>query len=64
MKTVEEMRKDGYPLRIKGHDGYPATLVHCQPLFDGDYLGIYRYPGGECCHDLKEILAHFEIVEQ
>lgn len=64
MKTVEEMRKDGYPLKIKGNDGYPATLVHCQPLFDGDYLGIYRYPRGECCHDLKTILAHFEIVEQ
>ena len=64
MKTVEEMRKDGYPLKIKGNDGYSATLVYCQPLLDGDYMGIYRYPRGERCHDLAEIKRFFEIIEQ
>lgn len=64
MKTIEEMRKDGYPLRIKGNDGFEATLKGCQPLFDGDYMGIYRYPGGECCHDIVEIQRCFEIIEQ
>ena len=64
MKTVKEMRADGYPLRIKGNGGYEATLVSCQPLLDGEYMGIYRYPGGDCCHDLAEIKRVFVIIEQ
>lgn len=64
MKTVEEMRKDGYPKKIIGNGGYKATLVHCQPLFGGEYMGIYRYPGGDCCHDLKEIKRCFTILEK
>ena len=62
--TIDRMRKDGYPLRIKGNGGYTATLVAMQPLFGGEYLAIYRYPGGECCHDLREIKDHFEVIEQ
>ena len=50
---IEKMRKDGYP----------ATLYNMQTLNDGDYMAIYRYPGGECCHDLEEIKRHFEIIE-
>lgn len=64
MKTVSEMRADGYPLRIIGNGGYSATLVGCQPLFGGDYIGVYRYPGGDCCHDLMEIRDCFQVVEQ
>lgn len=64
MKTVEEMRKDGYPLKILGNGGYKATLVDCQPLLDGGYIGIYRYPGGEYCHDLEEIKRFFRILEK
>lgn len=64
MKTINEMRKDGYPLKIKGNDGYKATLVGCQPLLDGDYMAIYRYPGGDTCHDLWEVKKCFEIIEQ
>lgn len=60
---IEKMRNDGYPLKIKGNDGYTAYLVDMQPLFGDDYMAIYRYPGGECCHDLLEI-KHFEVVEQ
>lgn len=63
-ELIEKMRKDGYPYKIKGNGGYEATLYDMQPLFDGDYMAIYRYPGGECCHDLKEIQTHFEILEQ
>nr|DAF03538.1 MAG TPA: hypothetical protein [Caudoviricetes sp.] len=63
MKTVEEMRRDGYPLRIKGNGGYKATLKGCQPLFDGEYMAVYRYPGGEYCHSLREIKNCFEIIE-
>ena len=62
--SIEEMRKDGYPLKIIGNGGYPATLIGCQPLFGSDYMAVYRYPGGECCHDLCEIQSHFMIVEQ
>ncbi|WP_298481606.1 hypothetical protein [uncultured Ruminococcus sp.] len=61
--TVDKMRKDGYPKRIIGNGGYPATLVDFQPLFNGDYLGIYRYPGGDCCHDKEEIRKYFKVVE-
>ena len=63
-KTVQQMRADGYPLRIIGNDGYNATLVGCQPLLGSDYMGIYRYPGGDCCHGLEEIKKHFEVTEQ
>lgn len=62
--TVEEMRKEGWPLKIIGNGGHRATLVDCQPLFDGDYMGIYRYPGGDCCMDLAEIKSCCIIVEQ
>lgn len=61
---VGKMRKAGYPLKIKGNGGYNATLVGCQPLFDGDFMGIYRYPGGDCCHDLEEIKRCCEVIEQ
>jgi len=64
MTTVEKLRAAGYPLRIKGNDGYSATLVGVQPLLDGDYEAVYRYPGGECVHDLAEINSHFEIIEK
>ena len=40
-KTVEQMRADGWPLRIIGNGGYKATLVECQPLFGGDYPVSY-----------------------
>ena len=62
--TVQEMRTAGYPLKIKGNGGYPATLIDCQPLNGGEYMGIYRYPRGECCHGLEEIKRYFEIIEQ
>lgn len=62
--TVDDMRKDGWPLKILGNDGYLATLVGCQPLLNGDYMGIYRCPGGDCCYDLEEIKWCFVIVEQ
>lgn len=62
--TISDMRKDGYPLKIIGNGGYPATLVDCQPLLEGDYMGVYRYPGGYVCHDLAEIKGCFTVVEQ
>lgn len=61
--TVQQMRADGWPLRIIGNDGYKATLVECQPLFGKDYMGVYRYPGGDCCHDLEEIKRCFTVLE-
>ena len=64
MKTLEQMREDGYPLKIKGNGGYKATLYGCQPLLDGEYMAIYMYPGGQCCHDINEIKSYFEILEQ
>ena len=64
MTTVEKLRTAGYPLRIKDNGGYTATLVDVQPLLDGDYEAVYRYPGGECVHDLAEINSHFEIIEK
>ena len=55
MTIIEKMRKDGYPKIIKGNGGYRAYLKDMQPLGGGDYMAIYRYPGGECCHSLEEI---------
>ena len=34
--TVDDMRKDGWPLKIIGNGGYPATLVGCQSLSGRD----------------------------
>lgn len=52
-EIIEKMRKDGYPYEIKGNGGYRAVLYDIQPVFDGDYMAIYRYPGGyvatTCC---------------
>lgn len=65
MREVEYLRSKGYPLRIKGNDGYPATLVGIQPLTDGDYEALYRYPGGICAHDLDSIYSSgFEVIKQ
>ena len=63
-EVIEKMRKDGYPYKIKGNGGYTAVLYDIQPLFGDDYLAIYRYPGGVCCHDLSEIQMYFEAIEQ
>ena len=63
-ELIEKMRKDGYPYKIKGNGGYNATLYGMQPLGGGDYMAIYYYPGGPCCHDLAEIKAFFEVIEQ
>ena len=62
-QEVEKLRAEGYPLIIIGNDGYHAILYGIQPLNDGEYMAIYRYPGGQCCHDLKEIKQCFKVVE-
>lgn len=62
-EVVERLRKEGYPLRIIGNDGYAATLVGVQPLVDGDHEAIYRYPGGDCCHDLDSIRKWYKVLE-
>ena len=60
---VEALRKEGYPLIIKGNGGYKAVLCGIQPLIGG-YAALYRYPGGVAVHDLSEIKMYFEIVEE
>lgn len=60
--NIEKAMNDGYPFKIRGNDGYVATLVDIQPLNNGEYMGIYRYPGGDVCHDLEEIKAHFKQI--
>lgn len=62
--VIEKMRKDGYPYKIKGNGGNKATLYDIQPLGGDDYMAIYSYPGGKCCHDLQEIKQCFEVIEQ
>ena len=51
---VKFLFEQGYPLRIRGNDGYMAILAHIQPLNDGEFAAIYRYPGGYCVHSLEE----------
>ena len=63
-ELIEKMRKDGYPYKIKGNGGYNAILYDMQPLGGSDYMAIYRYPGGVCCHSLDEIRSCFEIIEK
>ena len=62
--NIRRLLKDGYPWKIKGNDGYTAVLVDVQPLLGHDYCGIYRYPGGDCCHGLREIKDCFTVIEQ
>ncbi len=64
MNNIEYLRSKGYPRKIKGNDGYIAYLVGIQPLIDNDFEAVYRYPGGECCHDLETINKYFEIIEK
>lgn len=40
-KTIEKMRKDGYPYKIKGNGGCIAVLYDIQPLSGRDYMAIY-----------------------
>lgn len=62
---VRFLRSEGYPLRIIGNGGYEATLVGMQPLIGCQHAGIYRYPGGDCCHGLEEIRSGcgFAVLE-
>lgn len=62
--AIEFLRSKGYPLKIKGNGGYNAYLSDIQWLNDGDYMAVYRYPGGECVHSLEEILNYCEIIEE
>lgn len=62
-ELIEKMRKDGYPYKIKGNGNFTAVLSDMQPLFNGDYMAIYRYPGGKCCHCLGD-MKYFEIIEK
>lgn len=63
LELIKKMRKDGYPYKIKGNGGYTAVLYDIQPLFGRDYMTVYRYPGGECCHGLEDV-KRFEIIEK
>lgn len=62
---VRFLRSEGYPLRIIGNGGYEARLVGMQPLVGREHAGIYRYPGGDCCHGLEEIRSGrgFAVLE-
>ena len=62
---VKFLRSEGYPLRMIGNGGYEARLVCMQPLIGRDHMGIYRYPGGDCCHGLEEIQSGrgFKVLE-
>lgn len=60
---IEKMRKDGYPYKIKGNGGYTAVLYDIQMLSGHDYMAIYRYPGGICCHGLEDV-KKFEVIEK
>ena len=62
-ELIEKMRKDGYPYKIKGNGGFAAVLYGIQTLSGGDYMAIYRYPGGTCCHCLED-MKYFEIIEK
>lgn len=61
---IEKRRNGGYPYKMKGNGGYTAVLYDMQPLGSSDYMAIYRYPGGECCHGLLEIQMYCEVIEQ
>lgn len=64
VKTIKEMREAGYPLTIKGNGGGEARLIKCQPLLNGQYCGVYRYPKGDDSHILYEIEKYFHVVER
>ena len=62
-ELINKMRKDGYPYKIKGNGGYNAILYDMQPLGGREYMAIYHYPGGLCCHSLEDIKCFCEILE-
>lgn len=66
MKTfeIEQLRKEGYPMKIKGNGGFNAYLIGVQPLLDGEHEAIYRYPSGDCAHSLFEINRFFKVIEK
>lgn len=57
---IQKLLTEGYPKEIIGNGGYRATLCGIQMLDPNDHLGIYRYPGGECCHSLDEAIRFSE----
>lgn len=63
-ELIEKMRKDGYLTKFRETADIKLYEYDIQPLNDGLYNAIYHYPGGTCCHALKEIETHFEIIEQ
>ncbi len=63
-EIVRYLRTKGYPLKIKGNGGYTAVLTGIQPLVDGDFEAVYRYPGGLCCHDLESIKRFHTVIEK
>ncbi len=63
LELIEKTRKDGYPYKIKGSGGYTAVLYDIQTLSGHDYMAIYCYPGGVCCHGLEDV-KRFEIIEK
>lgn len=63
-ESIRRLLKDGYPWKIAGNDGYTAVLVGVQPLVGHDYSGIYRYPGGDCCHGIEEIKRCFVTLQE
>lgn len=64
LNEVDRMRADGWPLRIIGNGGHEAVLVGKQLLTGGEYCGVYRYPGGDCCMFLDEIRLCHTIIEK
>ena len=62
--NIRRLLKDGYPYKIKGNGGFECVLIAEQPLLDGEYCAIYRYPRGECCHSLHEIKKHFKTIRR
>ena len=65
-EAVKMLKKEGYPEKIVGNGGFMAQLCDIQYLNGNEHVGIYRYQGGECVHDLKEAVSmakpHDEIV--
>ncbi len=62
-ELIEKMRKDGYPYKLKGNGGCDAVLYDIQPLSGHNYMAVYHYPGGMCCHGLEDV-KHFEVTEK
>lgn len=61
---IQKLLEEGYPKQIIGNGGFLARLCGIQQLNNHEHMGIYRYPHGECVHDLQEAISMANVQDE